>query len=984
MLAGCSALLRLVLLTCVVALPLCAQDPEDDYEALLQDAQQELQRGELRSSERLFEEILDGEAEARPEDRPAADTALSARAGLLAIGLRRGDYAATIAGVDGLDEAAQRRRDMVLLRAMAWRATGNYEAAAAAFEARIAVDPGDFEARWRLGDARWAMGQRQAAREIWRAAAAMATPAAPEAMAWRARCRARLGEPQDLVAASGELVAALGMQKDLPAARIELGVLRFAVYGEASGYPSGERDLQKVLELHGDVEEALLWLYRLRSSNFQLDGGKTERYLDRALAQNPRSVPALVLRGARVLDDRRYRDAARILDEALAIDPRDQSALCHRAAAAFALHDEAGGRAFRERAQAGDPGQSDVDRILGEHLVALYRFGDSIVHFERALASDPRDVAALHGLAKAFVYTGQGARAKEALLRAKGLQSGFVDPWRNNALAVQQLLDEEYVRVDNGPFTALFHRDDQLVLQEYLMPLCMEALATLGAKYDYQPDGPVMVEVFHTWDDFSVRTIGYRGFTALGACFGPFLTMVSPGDRDLRRQDFMWEATLWHEYAHVLTLGLSQHRVPRWLTEGFSVHEEGQRNRTFERGMDRELFDAFHNGDIPPTRLLNRLFRGERILFGYYQGGLLVDLIRRDFGFDKAVSLLRAFGQDLDHEEAVTSALGISSAELDKRLLDYVEREKLRGMRLVPRHDDAAVHRLLMRIAKDPDDCDARVQVAWAFIQRDNPVDAGPHLAHALAQDPKDGKALLCRAELLRRRQSQEAFDCWRDGFAAGADDFDSRIAYGRALQQQGELAAAAEQFRRAKVCWPNCTEQENAPELLLAAILREQGEEDAARLELAAFCARTARAYAPRWELAQHARQIGDRAEEVRLLLECNRIDPFRRELHVLLGEGFEALGKRAEAALEYEVAAAVQPALDRRWLQRPEARPPADEPGERQERGQLLLRAARLRAELGDLERARQLAARVGSELPGTPAAEEAEGLIQEWRAR
>ena len=40
---------------------------------------------------------------------------------------------------------------------------------------------------------------------------------------------------------------------------------------------------------------------------------------------------------------------------------------------------------------------------------------------------------------------------------------------------------------------------------------------------------PTKVEVLHTWDDFSVRTIGFRGFTALGACFGRLITLVSPG-----------------------------------------------------------------------------------------------------------------------------------------------------------------------------------------------------------------------------------------------------------------------------------------------------------------------------------------------------------------------------------------------------------------------------------------------------------------------
>ena len=56
---------------------------------------------------------------------------------------------------------------------------------------------------------------------------------------------------------------------------------------------------------------------------------------------------------------------------------------------------------------------------------------------------------------------------------------------------------------------------------------------------------------------------------ALGACFGRVVTMDSPRARP--PGEFNWGATLWHELAHVITLQLSNQRVPRWLTEGISV-----------------------------------------------------------------------------------------------------------------------------------------------------------------------------------------------------------------------------------------------------------------------------------------------------------------------------------------------------------------------------------------------------------------------------
>ena len=85
--------------------------------------------------------------------------------------------------------------------------------------------------------------------------------------------------------------------------------------------------------------------------------------------------------------------------------------------------------------------------------------------------------------------------------------------------------------------------------------------------------GPILIEIFPKHDDFAVRNVGLPGMIgALGACFGRVVTMDSPQARP--PGEFQWEATLWHELAHVITLQMSNQRVPRWLTEGISVYEE--------------------------------------------------------------------------------------------------------------------------------------------------------------------------------------------------------------------------------------------------------------------------------------------------------------------------------------------------------------------------------------------------------------------------
>ena len=54
--------------------------------------------------------------------------------------------------------------------------------------------------------------------------------------------------------------------------------------------------------------------------------------------------------------------------------------------------------------------------------------------------------------------------------------------------------------------------------------------------------------------------------------FGSTLVMDSPSAED--PGNFNWASTMWHEIAHAFHLSMSDHRVPRWFTEGLAVHEQ--------------------------------------------------------------------------------------------------------------------------------------------------------------------------------------------------------------------------------------------------------------------------------------------------------------------------------------------------------------------------------------------------------------------------
>jgi hypothetical protein len=109
----------------------------------------------------------------------------------------------------------------------------------------------------------------------------------------------------------------------------------------------------------------------------------------------------------------------------------------------------------------------------------------------------------------------------------------------------------------------------------------------LSAKYHFTPKGPILVEIFPKHDDFAVRTLGLPGMIgALGACFGRVVSLDSPRVAGRAPGSFSWHETLWHVMTHVITLQMSNQRIPRWLTEGISEYEETQAGRDWGRDME--------------------------------------------------------------------------------------------------------------------------------------------------------------------------------------------------------------------------------------------------------------------------------------------------------------------------------------------------------------------------------------------------------------
>ena len=186
-----------------------------------------------------------------------------------------------------------------------------------------------------------------------------------------------------------------------------------------------------------------------------------------------------------------------------------------------------------------------------------------------------------------------------------------IDPYNVVTFNSLKMLDslDVFETVSDGDLIVKLNKDEAPVLKDYVIPLAHRALETMAAKYEFTPKGPILIEMFPKHDDFAVRTLGLPGMIgALGACFGRVVTLDSPRARQ-PPGDFLWEATLWHELGHVITLQMSNQRVPRWLTEGISEWEETQARRDWTRPGEEMFARVLNRKQDIKLKELNEAFQ---------------------------------------------------------------------------------------------------------------------------------------------------------------------------------------------------------------------------------------------------------------------------------------------------------------------------------------------------------------------------------------
>ncbi len=536
---------------------------------------------------------------------------------------------------------------------------GRYDEAVALLEPASARDPAG-EAALELGILLRDLGRTEQAARLLNAVAREAAGASDAGALLRgARASIALGRARD---ANTFFRAATSLGDD---AEIETawGLLFLQTYNQSEALKS----FQQALKLDPNWAPAHAGLARALADE---NPPAAALAAGRALAIDPDLADARLLLADLDVDNGHFDAARQKIDAVLAVNPSHLMAHAMLAGIAYVRDDRAAYEAEVKRALAINPAYGEVYRVAGSMAARNYRFEEAVALTRQAVTLDPTSSRAFADLGMHLMRTGEEAEARRALERA--FKADPYDVVTYNLLSLLDTLDK-FVVVREGDLVFKFDPAEAPIMREYAIPLTQEALRTLSAKYQFTPKGPIFVEIFPKHDDFAVRNLGLPGMIgALGACFGRVVTMDSPKVRT--PGTYSWQATLWHELTHVITLQMSGQRVPRWLTEGISVYEEGRAKPEWGRDMEIPFAQALEKDQALKVRDLNAGFtRPETIALAYYEASLLVDHIVATRGDAALRNLVRAYADGTEGEAALVKAVGVSTDELQASFDKYLD-----------------------------------------------------------------------------------------------------------------------------------------------------------------------------------------------------------------------------------------------------------------------------------------------------------------------
>lgn len=587
-----------------------------------------------------------------------------------------------------------------------------------------------------------------------------------------------------------------------------------------------------------------------------VDFATADALVRRALAIDPNLAGAHAVAAALALRDLDLTRAAAAVAAGLATDPDAPELLALDGAVRLLRDDRKGFAAVERRLLATDPTAGEFYVVIATYLEWEHRYDDLVKLMTKARTRDPRNPRVLATLGTNLLHTGDEAGALAAF------QAAFAaDPFNVRAFnflnLLEQTLPRDYVLVPGKRFRIRYHRDERALLERYLPRLLDEAWTTLSKRYKFKPKGPITIDLYADREAFGILTSGLPNVGIQGSCFGRRIAALAP-----QAGEYNVGNVLWHELAHVFALQLSKNRVPRWFAEGLAEYDASQARPEWQREEDLAVYRWVQAGRLPSVLDLNQRFTHtdsvDEVVAAYAATGMLVTFIVGEFGFDRAVAMLKRWGAGAATPAVITDALGVAPTELDRRFRARLDQRLARyAGQFVPdpsRPVDAAVaaavdaaragdlpraRTLVAQLTRDGHDgYQVRMLEAELAEAAGDRVALKTALLAATSHDPSqvepvqalydvatadhDAAAQLAALRAVTRLDQHTrtpwrlllsrlvADQAWPDAVAAGAaavlvdpEDLSVHRDYATALEHSGDLAAAAFELESAALALP-------------------------------------------------------------------------------------------------------------------------------------------------------------------------------------
>jgi tetratricopeptide (TPR) repeat protein len=436
---------------------------------------------------------------------------------------------------------------------------------------------------------------------------------------------------------------------------------------EGSNPADAARTLEEAIEVQPDYAPALLALARVGARSFSR---QAQVFAEKALEKDAKLLEARELLAVLALEEGDRESATRHANTALSQDSEALEALT--VLETIDLLDGKEPSAWSSRIAAVNPRCAECAARRARLFVLNRRYIEGIREYIQAVAIRPDFWAARSELGINLMRVGRDAEARRELEQA--YNNGF----RNDATVNSLRLLDSYKNFEvfpNPRFVLRLHKKEAALLKPYVEREMVRNLDEFEKRYGVKLPGPVTVEMYPDHEDFAVRTMGMPGLGALGVTFVLSVAMDSPSAR--KTGTFHWASTLRHELSHVFSLAATDHRIPRWFTEGIAVFEETSANKEWGDRVTPDILQALKESKLLPIARLDRGFirpsYPSQVVVSYFQAGAICEYIHEKWGWAKLTAMMKDFRDLASTPEVVRDQLGMNSEAFDKEFLAWLD-----------------------------------------------------------------------------------------------------------------------------------------------------------------------------------------------------------------------------------------------------------------------------------------------------------------------